>query len=276
MWPPVESIALEEWDNAGQPYLKQYEGSGKLAGRSALITGGDSGIGKSIAVMFAREGADVSIGFLPEELADAESVKTAVEDAGRKCLLVPGNIRDRKTCQEMIEKHVKEFGQINILVNNAGTQQYSDDFSKIDLDFSAVTFEVNVYGMMALTKFAIPHMPRGSSIINTTSVGAYMGSTMSDKVDYSATKGAIVSFTRSLSQQVARKGIRVNAVAPGPVWTPLQTATKDQPEDSFTEFGFDIVPLWGRMAHPAELGPTYVFLASSAANYITGQTLHVK
>ncbi|KAM0750233.1 NAD(P)-binding protein [Meredithblackwellia eburnea MCA 4105] len=272
--PPAEHTKVERWDSDGKPYLEEYQGSGKLAGKSAIVAGGDSGIGRAVAIMFAREGADVSIIYYPSGMRSGEAVKEGIEAAGRKCLLIPGDLRDRKFCEDAVAKHVAQFGAIHVLVNNAAQQGHCLDMSKIDLDYAEQTFKLNIHGPMAMTKFALPFMPRGSSIINTVSIGAYAGELMVDKVDYSSTKGALVSFTRSLALQQAPKGIRVNCVAPGPIWTPLHAETRNIPEGSLDTLEFN-TPLHGRMGQPAELGPSYVYLASSDSNYMTGQCLHV-
>lgn len=243
-----------------------YRGSDKLKGKKALITGGDSGIGRAVAVHFAREGADVAIIYLEED-DDAKKTKSLVEKEGKKCLIIRGDIRERAFCKKSIEETVKELGGLDILVNNAAEQHPHDDLDELDLDLMEDTFRTNIFAMIQICKLALPHMKEGSTIINTSSVTAYRGST--HLLDYASTKGAIISFTRSLSQNLVGKNIRVNAVAPGPIWTPLIPSTFDDVE----EFGKK-VPM-ERPGQPSEVGPAYVFLASEDASYITGQVIHI-
>lgn len=245
---------------------KKYKGSDKLLNKVALITGGDSGIGRSIAVHYATEGADIAIVFLSEK-KDAEATKKLVEEKGRKCLLLKGDLKEEKFCKKSIVAVVKEFGKINILVNNAGTHYDEDNPTEIDTDKLKETFETNIISFFYMIKAAIPHFSKGDCIINTTSVTAYRGS--EHLLDYSSTKGAIVTFTKSLSTMLAKKGIRVNAVAPGPIWTPLIVSSFK----NITDFGKD-TPM-GRAGQPSEIGPAYVFLASEDSSYITGQVIHV-
>lgn len=245
-----------------------YRGSGKLDGKVALITGGDSGIGRAVAVHFAREGADVSIVYLEED-EDASSTRRMVEAEGRKCLVLKGDIRDRKFSSSCVEKTATALGGLNILVNNAGEQHVRDGIDELDLDMMTKTFETNVMAMFNITKAACRHLESGDCVINTSSVVAYQGRKY--LIDYAATKGAIAGFTRALSDDLAPKGIRVNAVAPGPIWTPLIPATFD--EEHVADFGKS-TPL-GRPGQPSEVAPAYVFLASSDASYISGQTIHV-
>jgi NAD(P)-dependent dehydrogenase (short-subunit alcohol dehydrogenase family) len=247
-----------------------YRGSGKLEGKIALVTGADSGIGRSTAIHFAREGADVAIMYLSED-EDARETQRLIEAEGRRCLSIAGDIRDAAFCRSALQQVVDTFGGLNILVNNAGTQQVCTDLTELDDDQWEQTFATNIHGMFYLTKAALPYLGEDDSIINTASVNAYIGPDF--LVDYTATKGAIISFTRSLSNQVVARGIRVNAVAPGPVWTPLQPATLGAHDPQMLEdFGSD-TPM-GRAAQPSELGPCYVFLASLDASFISGQTLH--
>lgn len=245
---------------------KGYKGSNKLKGKVALITGGDSGIGRSVAVHFAKEGADVVIAYL-KETKDAETTQKMVEEAGGKCLLLELDLKVEKNCTTCIEKTIKEFGKLNILVNNAAVQFPKEDFQNTKNSDLKKTFETNIYPFFYLTKAALEYLKSGDSIINTSSVTAYRGS--EHLVDYSSTKGAIVSFTRSLSKQLAEKNIRVNGVAPGPIWTPLIPSTFDD----VTDFGKK-TPM-GRAGQPSEVGPAYVFLASQDASYITGQFIHI-
>lgn len=249
---------------------KSYRGTGRLEGRKALITGGDSGIGAATAIAFAREGADVVITYLPEEQADAEHVEEVVKDAGRKIVLVPGDLRERGFAEKLVEKTVQELGGLDILVNNGGKQVATDGIAEITDEQLEATFDVNILAMFRVTKAALPHLKPGASIINTTSIQAYQPSPT--LIDYASTKAAINNFTSGLSQELAPKGIRVNAVAPGPIWTPLQPAGGQKTED-LPEFGKS-TPL-GRAGQPTELAPAYVFLASPESSYVVGTTIHV-
>jgi len=261
--PPSESTVLE---GAGE--FHEYAPGGKLKGCKAFITGGDSGIGRAVAVLFAREGADVTIVYLPDEQQDAEGTRDMVEREGKQCLLVAGNLMDNNTCKEAIQKHVDKFGVIHVLVNNASKQIQCDDFASIDLGDVESTFRSNILQMFAVTKFALPHMKKGGSIINTTSTVAFRGS--AKMVDYSASKGAIMSFTRSLAKHLLPKGIRVNAVAPGPVHTPLQPASR--PPEQMEKFGRE--SQLHRPGQPSEVAPSFVFLASKDSELFCGQVLH--
>ncbi|MFH9657148.1 SDR family oxidoreductase [Streptomyces sp. NPDC017248] len=244
-----------------------YRGSGRLDGRKTVITGGDSGIGRAVALAYAREGADVLFTYLAEEEDDARETARLVEDAGRKAVAVPCDIREESNCRELIRRAVDEFGRIDVLVNNAAYQMAQPDgIEAISTEQFDRVLRTNLYGMFWLTKFALPHIPAGGCVINTTSVQAYQPSP--PLLDYAMTKGAIVTFTQGLAQMVAERGIRVNAVAPGPVWTPLIPATL--PDTA--EFGKQS-PL-GRPAQPAELAPAYVYLASPQASFITAEILN--
>lgn len=245
----------------------KYRGSGKLQGKVALITGGDSGIGRSVAILYAREGADVAIVYLNEH-TDANETKQLVEQEGQRCLPIAGDVGDEQFCQQAVEQVVKEFGHLDILVNNAAEQHPQESIEKISAEQLERTFRTNIFSMFFLTKATLPHLKEGSVIINTTSVTAYKGSPQ--LLDYSSTKGAIVAFTRSLSQGLVEKGIRVNGVAPGPIWTPLIPATF--PAEEVSKFGAQ-VPMQ-RPGQPDEVSPSYVFLASSDSSYMTGQILH--
>jgi NAD(P)-dependent dehydrogenase (short-subunit alcohol dehydrogenase family) len=243
-----------------------YKGSGRLTGRKALITGGDSGIGRATAIAYAREGADVAINYLPAEEPDAKEVVDLIRRAGRKAVALPGDIREEAFCQRLVSDAVRELGGLDILVNNAGRQHSYDAITDIPTDQFDWTFKTNVYALFWITKAALPHMPPGAAIINTTSVNAYDPS--ENLLDYAMTKGAIMIFTKALAKQTAKKGIRVNGVAPGPFWTALQVSG-GQTEQKLVQFGAD-TPL-GRPGQPAEIAPVYVTLASADATYVTGQ-----
>lgn len=245
----------------------EYKPAGKLKGKVALITGGDSGIGRSVAVHFAKEGADLAIAYLDEH-KDAEKTKEVIEKTGRKCLLIDGDLGVESHAKEVVDKTISEFGKIDILINNAAEQHPKDSIEDITSEQFERTFRTNIFAYFYLTKAVIPYLKDGSTIINTTSVTAYRGS--SHLLDYSSSKGAIVAFTRSLASQLAEKNIRVNGVAPGPIWTPLIPSTF--PEDHVKEFGAN-EPL-GRPGQPDEVAPSYVFLASQDSSYMTGQVLH--
>jgi NAD(P)-dependent dehydrogenase (short-subunit alcohol dehydrogenase family) len=245
----------------------EEKGSGKLLNKIALITGGDSGIGKAVAILFAKEGADVAIAYLNEE-DDAKDTRKQVEGYGRKCLLIAGDLSKEKHCISAVSKTVKQYGRIDVLVNNAAIHYERKSLEDITTEQLLQTFSTNIFSFFWVTKAALPHMQKGSSIINTTSVTAYRGS--ESLMDYASTKGAIVSFTRSLSANLIQKGIRVNGVAPGPIWTPLIASSFDA--DKVAQHGSD-VPM-KRAGEPAEVAPSYLFLASNDASYITGQVLH--
>jgi NAD(P)-dependent dehydrogenase (short-subunit alcohol dehydrogenase family) len=247
-----------------------YQGSGKLAGKVALITGGDSEIGKSVSVLFAREGADVAIVYLAPEQSDAESTKQAVEKEGRKCVLICGDVTEPKFCQEAVARTVKELGKLDILVNNAAYQQEQERFVDITVEQFDQTFKTNIYGYFYMIKSALPHLKAGSAIINTGSVAGLNGN--AKLVDYAATKAAIHGFTKSLVQNLVARGIRVNCVAPGPIWTPLQPVSKSP--QSVAEHGADN-PM-KRPGQPEEVSPAFVFFASDASSsYISGEVLTV-
>jgi len=246
----------------------QYKSAGKLQERVALITGGDSGIGRAVAVLFAREGADVAIVYLPEEEKDAKETQRAVEAESRRALLIPGDLTLPKFCNSAVQKTIQEFGKLDLLVNNAAFQQHQEGLEDISDEQWDHTFKTNIYAYFRLAKAALPYLEPGSSIINTSSITALRGS--KQLLDYSATKGAIVAFTKSLAQNLVEKKIRVNCVAPGPVWTPLNPS--DKPPKKVAEFGQD-VPM-GRPAQPEEIAPAYVYLASEAdSSYVTGEVL---
>lgn len=246
----------------------KYKGSGKLKNKRVLITGGDSGIGRAVSVAFAKEGAEIVISYLYED-EDAETTKRYVEKYGGKCYLMPGDIMHKKFCKELIHFTVDTLGGIDILINNAGVQFPQKSIECISESQLELTFKVNIYPMFYLTQEAIKHMKRGSTIVNTASITAYQGK--NNLIDYSSSKGAVVTFTRSLSQSLIKDGIRVNAVAPGPIWTPLIVSSFSAEE--VTKFGSD-VPM-KRAGQPFELAPAYVYLASDDSSYVTGQVIHV-
>jgi NAD(P)-dependent dehydrogenase (short-subunit alcohol dehydrogenase family) len=250
-----------------EDHARAYKAAGKLEGKAAVVSGGDSGIGRATAIAFAKEGADVAILYL-EEREDAAETQRQIEAEGRRCVTVVGDIGDESFCKNAVKRVIEEFGQIDVLVNNAGEQHEAEDLTKISAQQLERTFRTNVFGMFFLTKAALPHLPEGGAIVNTASITAYRGN--KTLIDYSSTKGAIVSFTRSLSQSLRERKIRVNAVAPGPVWTPLIPSTFSP--EKVAKFGSD-VPL-GRAGEPAEIAPCFVFLASEDSSYMTGQVLH--
>ncbi|MFZ6010943.1 MAG: SDR family oxidoreductase [Bacteroidota bacterium] len=248
-------------------FENHHRGTGKLENKVALITGGDSGIGRAVAVLFAKEGANIAIAYLSEH-EDAEETKRMIQYSGRKCLLIPGDLSKEVNCKKAVEKTVKAFDRIDILVNNAAIHYESENPEDISGEQLLKTFGTNIFSYFWITQAALPHMPEGSSIINTASVTAYRGSP--SLIDYAATKGAIVSFTRSLASNLVKRKIRVNGVAPGPIWTPL-IASSFKPS-KVANFGSD-VPM-ERAGEPAEVAPSYLFLASDDAAYMTGQFLH--
>ena len=249
---------------------KSYRGTGRLTGRKAIITGADSGIGRAVAIAFAREGADVVLSYMPSEEPDAKEVVQLIEEAGRKAIAMPGDLTSESYCEQLVTNGVQQLGGLDILVNVAGKQQEVEDFANLTTEQFDETFKTNVYAMFWLCKAALKHMSAGGTIINTTSIQAYQPAPI--LVDYASTKAAINAFTKALAGQLATKGIRVNAVAPGPVWTPLQVSG-GQPTEKLAEFGAQ-APL-GRPAQPAELAPAYVFLASAESSYVIGETLSV-
>ncbi len=267
----VEPPGLESEMDPKPDYGEEtYRGSGRLEGKKTVITGGDSGIGRAVALAFAREGADVLISYLDEE-PDAEETARVVEAAGRKAVRVPGDVRNEAHCRAIVQKAVDEFGQIDVLVNNAAYQMVQPGgIADISTEQFDRVFKTNIYATFWLSKAAIPYMQPGASIINTASIEAYQP--MPGLLDYASTKGAIVTFTKGLAQGLIPQGIRVNVVAPGPVWTPLIPAT--MPAEQVTQFGASESPM-GRPAQPAELAPPYVFLASQESSYVNGETLGV-
>ncbi|KAK3691608.1 hypothetical protein LTR37_018563 [Vermiconidia calcicola] len=269
--PGANWTQIEHWTPEGKPYLKEYEGRGLLEDKKVLITGGDSGIGRSVAILMAREGADVSFVYLPEEEEDADYTMKEIEKAGRKSQKLALNIRPEENCRKAVDEHVKMFGRIDVLVNNSAMQEVCTDMKDIDLAVVEKTFRTNIISIFAMCKFALPHMHRGSSIVNSCSVAGYMGNP--ELVDYASTKGGIVALTRSLAQQQAPNGIRVNSVAPGIIWTPLQPATKGNPPEKIKGLGTQTAPV-GRMGMPVECATAYVFLASPLGSYFTGECLH--
>ncbi len=273
---PLEQMSEEqsgpglEQDMAVTPDAGEstYRGTGRLTGRRALVTGADSGIGRATAIAFAREGADVVLNYLPEEEADAREVVRLVEEAGRKAVAVPGDLTDEAFCTQLVATTVEQLGGIDVLANIAGKQQNVPDIAELTTEQFDETYKTNVYAMFWLCKAAIAQMPPGSTIVNTGSLEGYQPSPI--LVDYASTKWAINGFSKALAQQVAGRGIRVNVVAPGPVWTPLQVAG-GQPADALSQFGAQ-TPL-GRPGQPAEMAPLYVFLASPESSYVSGATL---
>lgn len=257
-----------EMDPAPIYEAEYYKGSGKLEGKTAIITGGDSGIGRAVALLYAKEGADLVLAYLDED-KDAEDTKEMVEKHGVKCELYSFDVKKKQECLDLVDFTLKKFGKLNILVNHAGVQYPTKDFLSITEDQVRETFETNIYGIIFLTQAALPHLAKGDSVINTTSITAYNGSP--ELMDYSATNGAITSLTRSLAGNLAKDGIRINAVAPGPIYTPLIPASFDAEK---VEKHGGTTPM-ERRGQPSELGPAYVFLASPDASYMTGQVIHV-
>lgn len=267
--PPLGQPGIQSYmERQPETNNPRYRGADKLLNKAAIITGGDSGIGRAVAVCYAKEGADVAIVYLNEH-EDAEETKRLVEAEGRRCLLLPGDLGDESFCRDVVKKTVDTFGRLDILVNNAAEQHLQNNIMDISAEQLLRTFQTNLFSMFYLVKAAMPYLKAGAAIINTTSITAYRGSP--HLIDYSATKGAIVTFTRSLSMNLVKQGIRVNAVAPGPIWTPLIPSTLD--ENKVASFGTG-TPM-GRVGQPQELAPTYVYLASEDSSYVSGQILHV-
>ena len=263
---PGKTRAMDPVPDHGE---QTYKGSGRLEGKKTVITGGDSGIGRAVALAFAREGADVLISYLPEEEEDAQQTRMLVEDAGRKCVLISGDLSDPAHCREIVDKAVDAFGRIDVLVNNAAHQDTFESIEEIPDEEWEVTMAVNISAMFYITKAAVPHMQEGASIINTASVNADNPSPQ--LLAYATTKGAIQNFSAGLAQMLAERGIRVNSVAPGPVWTPLIPST--MPAEKVRDFGKQ-VPM-GRPAPPKELSPIYVMLASDESSYVSGAMVAV-
>lgn len=249
---------------------ESYRGTGRLEGRKALITGADSGIGAAVAIAFAREGADVALNYLPAEEEDARKICELIEAAGRKAVALPGDLAAEGFSEQLVHDAARELGGLDALVNNAGKQIAVQSLEELSVDQWETTFEVNIHAMFRITKTALEYLPAGATIVNSTSIQAYKPS--EDLIDYAATKAAINNFTKGIAQQLAPRGIRVNAVAPGPIWTPLQVSD-GQPKEALPEFGKN-TPL-GRAGQPTELAPAYVFLTSAESSYVLGETLNV-
>ena len=263
-----DSMPADEHEMTPAPdYMPRYPGSGRLAGKVALVTGGDSGIGRAVAVLFAREGAKVAIAYL-DETEDAEKTKKLVEDEGAEALLLAGDLGDEARAKSVVDETIERFGQLDVLVNNAARQQSVDDLRELDTAQLRRTFDSNVMSVFFVTRAALDHLGEGSAIVNTTSVNAFKGN--ASLVDYSSTRGATLAFTRSMALQLIGRGIRVNAVAPGPIWTPFIPG--GMPPDKVEDFGTQ-APM-GRVGQPWEVAPCFLFLACEDSSYMTGQTLH--
>jgi NAD(P)-dependent dehydrogenase (short-subunit alcohol dehydrogenase family) len=263
--PPGREAAMAPRPDHGEA---SYRGSGRLTGKVALVTGGDSGIGRAVALAFAREGADVVISYLDEH-DDARGAARSVEEAGRRALTISGDVGDETHCRSLVDRTIREMGRIDVLVNNAAFQREHDDIAEFTAEEIERTFRTNIFAMFWLCQAALPHLPRGGAIINVASIQAYEPSP--SLLAYASTKGAIVTFSKALSKKAIERGVRVNVVAPGPVWTPLIPST--MPDESLESFGED-TPI-GRAAQPAELAPAFVFLASDDSRYITGEVIGV-
>lgn len=264
---PGEARAMDPKPDHGE---ESYRGAGKLRGRKALITGADSGIGRAAAISYAREGADVALSYLPSERQDAAEVIALIESEGRKAIDLPGDITDEGWCRQMVEQAVSELGGLDILVINAGRQQYREDISQVTSEDFDKTLKTNLYAMHWIAQAAVPHLPAGAAVITTASIQAYEPSAI--LLDYATTKAGIVAYTKALAKQLIEKGIRANVVAPGPFWTPLQSSG-GQPQEAVMKFG-EQVPL-GRPGQPVEIAPVYVLLASQEGSYITGEVFGV-
>jgi NAD(P)-dependent dehydrogenase (short-subunit alcohol dehydrogenase family) len=272
--PPEQSQDGPGLDSALQPLAdhgqETYRGTGRLTGRKAIVTGGDSGIGRAVAIAFAREGADIVLSYLPEEQSDAEHVAELVREAGRTIVLAPGDVSDEAYSRSLVRTALEELGGLDTLAIIAGRQQHVEDIADLTSESFDQTFRTNVHALFWLVQEAVPHLPKGASIITTSSIQAYQPAPI--LVDYATTKAAINTISKALAQQLAPKGIRVNIVAPGPIWTPLQTAG-GQPPEALPEFGTQTP--YGRAGQPAELAPAYVYLASQESSYVSGETLNV-
>lgn len=264
---PGEARAMDPKPDHGE---ESYQGAGKLKGRKALITGADSGIGRAAAIAYAREGADVALSYLPSERKDAAEVIALIEAEGRKAIDLRGDITDESWCRQMVEQAVSELGGLDILVINAGRQQYREDISQVTSEDFDKTLKTNLYAMHWIAQAAVPHLPAGASVITTASIQAYEPSAI--LLDYATTKAGIVAYTKALAKQLIEKGIRANVVAPGPFWTPLQSSG-GQPQEAVMKFG-EQVP-FGRPGQPVEIAPVYVLLASQEGSYITGEVFGV-
>lgn len=272
--PPIQDQPEPGLDRDLKPHTdrgeESYRGTGRLTGRKALITGADSGIGAAVAIAFAREGADVALSYLPVEEPDAQKVAAIIRECGQNAVALPGDISEASIARELVANAVEQLGGLDIIVNNAGRQIAVEKLEDLSDEQFEETFKTNIFSMFWITKAALPHLAPGSTIINTTSIQAYNPSPT--LIDYASTKAAINNFSKGLAQQLAPRGIRVNAVAPGPIWTPLQVSD-GQPKEALPKFGKD-TPL-GRAGQPTELAPAFVFLASSESSYVSGETLNV-
>lgn len=264
--PQAAPGVVQKMDPAPDHGETSYQGSGKLKGRKALITGGDSGIGRAAAIAYAREGADVAIGYLPSEETDAQEVIKLIEAEGRKALALPGDVKNESWCKQLVEKTVEAFGGLDILVVNAARQQFREDVSQVSTEDFDATLKTNLYALHWIAQAATPHLPPGAAVITTASIQAYDPSPM--LLDYATTKAGIVAYTKALAKQLIEKGVRANSVAPGPFWTVLQPSG-GQPQDKVAQFGKDTD--FGRPGQPVELAPVYVFLASQEASFVNGE-----